>query len=309
LLEGFLRVDPPDPERVAAYARQYGPLYLCAPHRLPLPHALVGRPPRWEAIARIDAPDQADTLADDFERAAARLDEIAQHARESARCVGLEALNPVPGRPRMYREPLQVWGTYARQARAILTLAAGLHRDEMGTLEHWRIALGLASNEALPWSWTSDTERQQVVRACRATDWYFQWLRLFDAVQRWLDWGGVRLTATPNVETDARGRWLVTPVPKIHSPWGLFGNLAMQLLFAACRATGWLICANAGSGAPKCQEIYVPKRLPPRGRLSWCPGCRDREHSRVWYATRGRNLRKQQRRRARRAILPQRQQN
>jgi hypothetical protein len=307
LLEGFLRLDPPDPERVAAYARQYGPLYLCASHRLPLPHELAGTPPGGEAISTIDASNQTGALADKFERATARLDGLAQYQRESARCAGLETLDSVPGRPRMYREPLQVWGAYARQARAILALAAGLHRDEMGTLEHWRMALDVSSNAALPWSWTSDTERQQVVRASRATDWYFQWLKLFEVIQRWLDRGGVRLTATPNVEMDARGRWLVTPVPKIHSPWGLFGNLAMQLLFAACRATGWLICANAGSGAPKCQEIYSPKRPPPRGQPSWCAGCRDREHSRVWYATRGRKLRKQQRRRARRAIPPQRQ--
>ena len=247
------------------------------------------------------APDNrsGSQLADELERAAAELDNVVEADRSGpqyVRCAGLIDLEPVSERVRTYREPIAVWGQYARQARAILALAAGLHRDEIGALEHWRIALGVRTNEDLPWSWSSEAERRDVVRSYRATDWYFQWLKLLGVIQEWLRWSDVRLTASLRQEIDATGRWNVSPYPKLGSPWGLFGNLAMQLLFATCRATGWVICANAGTGARGCEEIYIPKRQPSRGQPQWCPGCRGREHSRIWYQKRGKRMRAKRRR-------------
>ena len=300
LLEGFLQLDTPEADAIQQrYARKYGPLYLCARHQWPLSHEVPRRPPFAKPAGPSDGLSGSE-VADEVERAATELEALAEAygtpGLRYEQCVGPIDLELVPGRVRAFREPIAVWGQYARQARAILALAAGLHRDEIGTLEQWRIALGAATNEELPWSWSSDAERRHVINSYRATDWHFQWLKLLGIIQDWLRRSNVQLTATLRKETDSTGRWVVTPYPKIGSPYGLFGNLAMQLLFAACRATGWVSCANTGTGAQGCHGIYFPKRQPSLGQPHWCPRCRGREHSRIWYQRRGRKMRTKRRR-------------
>jgi hypothetical protein len=256
------------------------------------------RPSALPPAPSSDSSDGEDAL----QAAAAELDAlITERTPQQESCVGLSDLELAPERPRTYREPIAVWGQYARHARAILVLAAGLHRDEIGTLEQWRVALGVSTNEELPWGWASEAERRREARVYSATDWHFQWLKLLGVIDDWLRGADIRVTGTLRYERDSKDRWVVSPFPAFHTPWGLFGDLGLQLLFAACRATGWVMCANAGAGARGCEEIYFPRRQPRRQGPLWCPACRGRGYSQEWYRNRGKKQRAVERRKQRRA--------
>lgn len=189
-----------------------------------------------------------------------------------------------------------MWDAFARQGRALVDRALRLHGDDIGTSKRWMAALGVATREGIPWEWIVDLDRPErrhdLIRAGKKSGWLLQWDALLAVVDHWLQWGGVRLRP----EWDARDG----PRPKLSSPWGLFGNLAMHLLFAVCRTHGWVACANAGAGEAGCSEVFFPTRAPRPGTHSWCAACRrkarSRAHSRAWYV---RNRREIRRRRAR----------
>jgi hypothetical protein len=153
-------------------------------------------------------------------------------------CLLMGRRSPIDG---MLWEPLEEWGLWARQARALLEIAVNLHQDRVGSPANWRIVFEGSNNEPAPWWKQSPTADRSV---------------LTSVVNRWLELGNVRLQAS------WRGR---TPEILLPSP-RLFPVLAVQLLFAIFRTQGLAVCSSCGAA-------YVPTRRPRPDRRNYCSSC------------------------------------
>ena len=119
-------------------------------------------------------------------------------------------------------EPLERWRHFARQARAILDLAASLHTDQPGQPEDWQVVVQ-HRKQPVPW-WRPSVEAE--------------WILLSSVVQEWIRIGDVRPVM-------ARGPTQGRQVEFGSSAGGtrLFGTLACQLLFTITRVTGVAVCS------------------------------------------------------------------
>ncbi len=136
-------------------------------------------------------------------------------------------------------EPLTLWRSYSRQARAILTIAAVL-------------ANGRPEEEEALWE-----ESWAVLEAAGgwpATDPH---AALAQAIDDWLKLGDVR----PRVR-------YIDGAPRLRlRPSGLLGALGLALSAAISRAQGVDICRG-------CSQPYTPERKPVATRRNYCPACR-----------------------------------
>jgi hypothetical protein len=138
-------------------------------------------------------------------------------------------------RPLGHVEPIRVWRYTARRFRAILDLAAALWDDppSVGSPATWRI---------LQKDQPSDLAAAHGVLAAQ--------------VNLHIQLGQVR-------------PWASTTPPFIRiGGHDLFGALAVQLLLATSRSSGWAVCSA-------CARPYAPTRRPPAGKLNYCPSCRE----------------------------------
>jgi hypothetical protein len=137
-------------------------------------------------------------------------------------------------------ESVAHWRTWAARSAAILTIAAGLVRDNRATPEQWR-AVGEGEPPWLYWP------------ARRPANIYSERLMLARAVDRWVALGGVRVRA----DLGADGQ--VVPVL---AGEGLFGAVGMQLLLAVSRSGDLALC-------PKCMCAFAPENR----RRRYCDDC------------------------------------
>ena len=206
ILRDFVRLADGDGPTIRAYARRWGILGICE-HGLPSSH--LGNEdgtPRCRPLSRREDP-------------AWRFDG---------------------------REPLERWRHFARQARAILNLAASLHTDQPGQPEDWQVVVQ-HRKQPVPW-WRPSVEAE--------------WILLSSVVQEWIRIGDVRPVM-------ARGPTQGRQVEFGSSAGGtrLFGTLACQLLFTIARVTGVAVCSA-------CAAIYTPTRRPRPDQRRYCQSCR-----------------------------------
>lgn len=130
------------------------------------------------------------------------------------------------------REPLATWSHFSQQARALLNIAADLHRERLGSGDDWNRVLqdGVSPAPSL-----------EAHRSC-----------LRDAIEAWLKLGRIKPTI------DDLTVWLT---------WtgaDLFGELAVQIALAAKALDGQVLCVACG-------KEYQPKRLVIRRGFNYCP--------------------------------------
>ena len=194
ILSDFVRLADGDGPQIRAYARRWGILGICK-HGLPSSHAgNEGGMPRCQPLDRREDP-------------AWRFDGW---------------------------EPLERWRYFARQAGAMLNLAASLYADRPGQPEDWQVVVHHPT-QPVPW-WH---------RSVKA-----EWILLSGVVREWIQIGDVRPVMARR------------PTQGHHVEFGssaagqrLFGTLACQLLFTITRMTNVAVCFE-------CAAIYTPTRQP-----------------------------------------------
>lgn len=229
MLEGFIRLADADAEAVVKYARRWGVLGLCK-HGLPDTHTI----------------------------------EVGRYLRRPVVSGSMVCAHPMASDKSWWYEPLAAWQDLARQAKATLTLAVALHRQELGDPEEWAILpeylleiveppVGPTPGHALEfrrsWDPTPTSAPTTLEDGRAALAWH---------IDHWLHWGQVR----------NRFRWDDRSPALELQPHGLFGAIAMQV---ASRVTGrdaLAICHN-------CQMPYQPTKRPDPNRRNYCPQCRE----------------------------------
>jgi hypothetical protein len=193
---------------------------------------------------------------------------ICSHGRPSThlRTEALGCLPMVlPDRPNTLWEPLSAWTTYSRQARAILSTAAKLHHGQPGGPQDWEDIPGWdlrsaayamvrsRSNAPNSGRWATpameatvsgfwhDLETQRHVLAGVVHE---HWITE-GQVSPSLDWRGARA----RIELGG---------------WGLFGALAVRMLFGLTRSDRLTICAACGTP-------FVPARRVTDDQRCYCP--------------------------------------
>jgi hypothetical protein len=165
-------------------------------------------------------------------------------------------------------EAVSLWREYARQARAVLDVAAALVTEEVAATE---LRPGLrspaaAEREAGVWSIAlrpfpprSDAP-PAILDQLQGPDRVTQRRWLLDrAIARWTNVAGIQ------VVPDFAGAQPVRLGVR-----SLFGALAVQLLFAVVRAPFTRSCAGCG-------KLFSPSRKPRSEEKSWCPRCKRKE--------------------------------
>ena len=206
ILSDFVRLANGDGPQIRAYARQWGILGICK-HGLPSSHA--GNEGGIPCCQPLDRREDPAWCFDGW-------------------------------------EPLERWRHFARQAQAMLNLAARLHTDQPRQPEDWQVVVHHPT-QPVPW-WHPSVEAE--------------WILLSHVVGAWIQIGDVRPVM-------ARG-----PTQGRHVEFGssaagprLFGTLACQLLFTITRETGVAVCSE-------CAAIYTPTRQPRPDQRRYCRSCR-----------------------------------
>lgn len=140
--------------------------------------------------------------------------------------------------------PLADWRFWARQARALLNIAANLHCDKVGEPSDWQTVYERTntSHSAVPW-WQQDIEVDR--------------MKVADVVNEWLDLAQSRLFL----------RWRPAQSPSVEvSGASLFGSLGVQILFAISRSDGLALCSACGIP-------YPPSKRPKPGQRNYCRDC------------------------------------
>jgi hypothetical protein len=207
MLEQFIKIANSPKEtirrRVLRYARQWGVLRICNLHRKPLSHTEPVEFGRW--------------VFEDYAKRCFLLEEGGKHW-----------------------EPISAWQSYAKQARAILNLAASLHLGRVGSMEDWAVVTRTRNPRNLEELYDRNAARHTIA----------------SAVDIWLRWGAVEV----NFNWD-------DPKPTVViGSNNLFGNLAVQLMLAAGRTQGFVSCSACGNQ-------YIPKRRPRIGERHYCHNC------------------------------------
>lgn len=199
----------------------------------------------------------------------------------------LPSLHSPACRPRGKRgefqwEPIDAWRYYARQAVALLNIAARLHGDKPGSVEDWntiyerplrylpqqlgelemvcemiglgpipdhrRLVISVGGVQLVARPIQMERKRDEVLAGQR-----FVLAAILN--YGWLDMGGVRPAF----------QWAGSPRVALLSR-NLFGALAANLIFAIARTQGLAMCTACGTP-------FIPSRRPVPGRRSYCPSC------------------------------------
>lgn len=216
LVDAFVKLADANPEDIRDFARRWGVLLICE-HDKPAGHSF----PRELLIDALNAPEK------------------------SGWCAPL-------GSPDECWEPLGSWYTLAREARAMLNVAAALHNQKLAKRGDWHMLVYRVwpgPDRGDPALDIFNQPRYAAgARACLA-----------DSVNRWLAWGAVQ----PRLTWSGRG----SPTIDFEGS-GLFGALAVQIL-AAVNRRGWAFCSE-------CSNSYNPGRRPNPNRKNYCPDCREK---------------------------------
>jgi hypothetical protein len=203
MLDEFLHLFDAGDEAILKFAQTWGVLELCR-HNLPSCHEFfIGE------RLRLPAP---------------------LLAKAKAACTGSpESLRQCPP---LGQEPLATWRFFSRQAKAILTIAADLHRLGVGEREDWATLLrdGVTPLQTL-----------SAQRLC-----------IRDVIEDWLRLGRIK----PAID-DLSGGLTWTGAD-------LFGELAVQVALAAKSRDGQAFCIVCG-------KAYEPKRRLIRRGFNFCP--------------------------------------
>ena len=236
ILEKFISLADAPPERIRDYAREWGILGICKDHDLPLGH---NRPPTPLSV----------------------------HSAWLCQAHSWQDGNWHVGKDRV-----SSWRQYAREALALLRIAARLQSDRLGEIEDWRKAL--KSSE--PWQqrdipfWERRVEKEEEVVAGQV-NW---WLSLGN-VTPMFHWSKV----DPTMST-CGGRGIT-----LGSGQGLFGVLAVQLALVMSGADGFATCTNCGN-------FYQPRRRPRADQRRYCPNKPECQKAKLADAQRDRTRRK-----------------
>lgn len=252
MLDRFIRLTEIPDDRlskaVLAFAKRFGPLYLCERHGLPSSH-------------------NRQRLPDPIQR------QICQPSRPSPR--ELATLRPTTGeaeRHRWYAEPIAEWRRLANEALTMLIIAGELReqrrpRSELwpalarlfheGESEHWPV-LARLFNESKSEHWPA------LARLLREgggelgpEDMAAQVAALEAAVDVWLQWSAIRTQFVWKSTAPA-----LRHVPS--APYNLFGTLALHVATSISALKGGVYqCANCG-------EWFPAKRKAVAGRKTYC---------------------------------------
>lgn len=176
-------------------------------------------------------------------------------------------------------EPIGVWRHYARQAGALLGIAAALHEGRLGRAEDWLVVHEWYRPEGEDGDFREASLRDVDPTSGRlpegpppqAARWWLtgefsefwdnsiasDWRMLTARVQKWLRLGDVR----PFLE------WRDGAVQIALGGRGLFGDLGVQLALAVTKTEGFATCSSCGN-------LYVPTRRPRAGQSHYCDTCR-----------------------------------
>jgi hypothetical protein len=256
LLSEFIGLADAPAIRIRDYARRWGVLGICV-HWLPADHSA---PPVYSQTPLPDWPKSCTPLYG-WLRPACLL-----YAKPRTYAVGFDRDDSeFPGLP---WEPIGAWRHYARQARAVLNIAACLHSgrpvatEDVETIDEWHATVehGLAGINPetglidLPSQfpkWEPNYSDMGALVARVIEDWL--WAGNVRPIFRW-ESGAPRMLFG---QFGSRGF-------EKHS--GLFAALAMQLALAVGRTDGLAICSA-------CSSAYVPLRRPRADRRNYCPSC------------------------------------
>jgi hypothetical protein len=203
MLDEFLRLCHAGDEAILEYARTWGVLELCR-HNLPSCHEYS-----LSEHLRLPAP----LLAKQQSGRTGPADDPRQ-------C------------PPLGREPLATWRFFSGQAKALLTIAADLHRIGLGEREDWAKLLR---------DGVTPVQTPGAQRLC-----------LGDVIEDWLKMGRIK----PAID-DLTGGLSWTSAD-------LFGELAVQVALAAKSRDGQAFCIVCG-------KAYEPKRRVIRRGFNYCP--------------------------------------
>jgi len=293
LLEDFLKLESASDEAILAYARRWGPMWLCPLHNLPWQHDPDCSPSAsdWQSEE-----DEVELTDEDYDRLSPEeLTAATYHA--------------------WYDELLSGWRDLSRQARATIRLARRLHDGRAGDQADWdalpfleRLLIRLVvpsvrdpfatlddfprsrdlkdfdvnnpgsdanANAADALEESSDRSEpnagerhwrqlEALGRSRMAESTEFQRQLLGEVLNYWLELAGVRprldwSSAKPAVQLGGHG---------------LIGALAVQLLFDCSRTDGLAVCTSCGTP-------FLPgPRRPRRDRNIYCSDCRLKAASR-----------------------------
>jgi hypothetical protein len=153
-------------------------------------------------------------------------------------------------------EPLLVWRYYARQACAILSVAAQIHGRGWASLGLWD-RMFEPHPSGLPHYLGGQDGARPILERREASS------------QRWmlslvLDGGWLRPAGSrPMFRWEGAGRKVFL------GEGGLFGELAQRLMSAIARTDGVAICSACG-------RPYMPGRRPDPDRRMYCDDCRNK---------------------------------
>ena len=140
-------------------------------------------------------------------------------------------------------EPIDRWLYFSRQARAILQIAAALHREEPPSEEDWLTVYAgrpelKGATRKLAESGSRDEHQSHIE----------------DAINKWLALGNVR----------PRFHWGRERAPSLRLGASTFGVLAIQLMSAVIRARDIYTCSGCGS------PYFREGRKPKPGQRNFC---------------------------------------
>lgn len=226
LLTNFINLRNGNETAFAKFTEKWGPLNLCAQHRLPCSH-VPERVWRYVTVTTGDLLDVVD-------------------GREVSDAT--DSYNPCrPAGMRVFHEEISDWRRFAAEAVAIIELSASLRLGVPGEADAWEpvasmiqaeghtvTAESLAMSEALLPDVDGRSNRyDRPRRMTKSERCKRQRAFLASAVQRWLDYGDVRLVPDLSAETGTFAFGAGT----------LFGALAVRLaLVAAGVGDQWFIC-------------------------------------------------------------------
>lgn len=174
---------------------------------------------------------------------------------------GFVPASPVPSvcevqlRDGAFVERVGHWRALSAQANALMTLAADLHRGQVGTEDLWSV-LPVdpegGSGAHVPHPVPKDLEAAREVLTLR--------------FNTWLQWSDVRSAL----------RWESAQEPVVlQSPIGVFGALALQMVSRVGRMPPTAVCSGCGF------RYERSGRAPKKGQRNFCPDCRSTAPSRL----------------------------
>ena len=203
--------------------------------------------------------DANDEVVAEFARSYGLISECAQHGLplSHSRIIGAQPDDEYRCSVEGGRRPfvrVQRYRVLARRVRAILNLAARLHKDEDADEQDW-IELGypgVPTFDVICDTWEfRPPDREEHLDQQREN--------LGQLIDVWLDQCGFRPRFEFSADPDQSFQMVAS---------GLLGAVAVRTMLAVARSDGLAICT-------RCKHVYPPKQKLKAGRNNYCPDCRD----------------------------------